>query len=85
MGIKAYILSSNCLPAYLQSSNSGAGGMAPLQDRNDIRIIKISRVVHADFHMGGELSPPHRGGTVGGGDKGPMGGDWHVIHDKAGW
>ena len=31
------------------------------------------RVVHSDFHMGGDLSPPIGGGPMGG-DKGPMGG-----------
>ena len=34
------------------------------------------RVVHSDFHMGGDLPPP-----IGGG---PMGGDWRVIRDKSG-
>ena len=32
------------------------------------------RAAHTDFGMGGERSPPHRGGGPKGGDKGPMGG-----------
>ena len=33
------------------------------------------------FWQGGGLVPPIGGGPKGG-DKGPMGGDWHVIRDK---
>ena len=36
------------------------------------------RVVSSDFRMGGDLSPPHWGGT-----KVRWGGDWRVIRDKA--
>ena len=32
------------------------------------------RVIHTDFDMGGDRSPPIGGGLQGG-DKGPMGGD----------
>ena len=42
------------------------------------------RVVNADFRMGGGLVPPI-GEKLMGMDKGPMGGDWRVICDKAGW
>ena len=41
----------------------------------------ISRAGHTDFGKGGDWSPPI-GGEPKGGDKGPMGGDWHVIRDK---
>ena len=36
------------------------------------------------FPYGGGIVPPDRGGLMGGGDKGPMGGDWRVIRDKSG-
>ena len=39
------------------------------------------RVVHSDFRMWWDLSPPIVGGLMGG-DKGPMGGYWRVIRDK---
>ena len=35
---------------------------------------KGNRVIHTDFDMGGDRSPPIGGGLQGG-DKGPMGGD----------
>ena len=37
------------------------------------------RVVHSDFRMGGDWSPP----IGGGGHKGPHGGDWRVIRDTS--
>ena len=40
-----------------------------------------NRAGHTDFGKGGDWSPPIGGGPKGG-DKGPMGGDWHVIRDK---
>ena len=41
----------------------------------------FNRAAHTDFGMGGGTVPPIGGGPKGG-DKGPMGGDWHVIRDK---
>ena len=37
-------------------------------------VIFVFRVIHTDFDMGGDRSPPIGGGLQGG-DKGPMGGD----------
>ena len=44
--------------------------------------VSLLRVSHADFAMGGDLSPPYGGGLMGG-DKGPMGGDLRVIRDNS--
>ena len=43
--------------------------------------LALTRAVHSTLWMGGDRSPPHRGGDLRG-NQGSDGGDWHVIRDK---